>query len=321
MKSLEANTKPSPYKVRPIFLAFVIFILLLLLLFFKNYHGSYAQLFFENNKMHVLQRLKRKDFKFTIDYFGLQYTGSTSKFIDRMVLLYGSYEPYILAFMKDTIESRNLLNKAVILDVGAYHGTHTLFLSKFSKTVHAFEPAPEPLRFLQNNVESNKLSNVTIHPVGLGNKNAIMDLYDTKNSGSPVASFIENSWDESKSIGKFNIVNGDQYLNYNKISNISLIKIDVEGYEKSVLQGLVKTIKKDKPVIYVEIRKGIKDHSFTSVKQILELMPKNYIIKQLKQKKEIENNNYDYYDLVDIKSWRKLPTFSHLILLPSPILN
>ena len=36
------------------------------------------------------------------------------------------------------------------------------------------------------------------------------------------------------------------------MSNISFIKIDVEGYEINLLKGAYETIKRDKPVIFIE---------------------------------------------------------------------
>ena len=36
------------------------------------------------------------------------------------------------------------------------------------------------------------------------------------------------------------------------LSNISFIKIDVEGYELNLLKGAYETIKRDKPVIFIE---------------------------------------------------------------------
>src|SRR5262249_27695046 len=37
------------------------------------------------------------------------------------------------------------------------------------------------------------------------------------------------------------------------LNNVSLIKIDVEGYEMEVLKGAMETIKRNKPVLIVEI--------------------------------------------------------------------
>ena len=37
------------------------------------------------------------------------------------------------------------------------------------------------------------------------------------------------------------------------LDNVSLMKIDVEGFEKQVILGAIQTIKKNKPVIFTEL--------------------------------------------------------------------
>ena len=54
-------------------------------------------------------------------------------------------------------------------------------------------------------------------------------------------------------IDKIKIVRGDSILN--KYSDVDLIKIDTEGYEFQVLQGLSKTVKNNLPILLIEIEK------------------------------------------------------------------
>ena len=53
---------------------------------------------------------------------------------------------------------------------------------------------------------------------------------------------------------------------------ISLVKIDVNGHEYSVVQGLRNIIKKDKPAMIIEIDKNIKK---------IEILLKNLTIKSI----------------------------------------
>jgi hypothetical protein len=57
----------------------------------------------------------------------------------------------------------------------------------------------------------------------------------------------------AKSTGEFRVVVGDKLLEQSGISHVELIKIDVEGYEQHVLAGLSATLRRDRPVVVVEV--------------------------------------------------------------------
>ena len=52
------------------------------------------------------------------------------------------------------------------IDVGAYKGVYTFFLSKYSKNVFAFEPNPKSYKILKKSVNSN----VKVFPYAISNK-------------------------------------------------------------------------------------------------------------------------------------------------------
>ena len=45
----------------------------------------------------------------------------------------------------------------------------------------------------------------------------------------------------------------DSFVSQKKISRVDFIKVDVEGYEKFVLAGALETLKKDRPLLLIEI--------------------------------------------------------------------
>ena len=49
------------------------------------------------------------------------------------------------------------------------------------------------------------------------------------------------------------VVKGDEWISREKLHLPTIIKIDVEGYEFEVLQGLRETIKKSRPIIFLEL--------------------------------------------------------------------
>jgi hypothetical protein len=69
------------------------------------------------------------------------------------------------------------------------------------------------------------------------------------------------------------VVRGDDFFAANQLPPITLLKMDVEGYETKALEGLRETIRRDRPPIFVEIQKeeyvGSASHKGASVKDLL----------------------------------------------------
>ena len=102
-----------------------------------------------------------KPFEFTVDFFGMKYTGHSKNYIDRHILFYGAFEKYILYFLRDVIENLNP-EGGVFVDVGANTGQHSLFMSKHAKTVHAVEPYDGVLRLFRGMIDRNEIENALI---------------------------------------------------------------------------------------------------------------------------------------------------------------
>jgi len=126
----------------------------------------------------------------------------------------------------------------VVLDVGANIGLYTLPMSRAvgsTGTVVAFEPDPDNLRILKQNVEHNNCTNVLVMPFALGAVEGEMDLFqvdgnrgnlgfaDLAGTGRAVKVFVRRGVDVLRELG---------------INMPSIIKIDVEGAEPLVISGL-----------------------------------------------------------------------------------
>lgn len=153
----------------------------------------------------------------------------------------------------------NIEASDIIWDVGANHGTYSMFASKIGEEVHAFEPGPEARDSLQKHLSENDLS-INIHPIALGEANSEMVLEQSSRSGT-------RSLTGSGSGDLVKVRRGDE-LN---IPKPNVIKIDVEGFELEVLSGLNKSLDNCR-ICYVEahseqlrkeIRKILAGHGFT----------------------------------------------------------
>tara|TARA_B100000242_G_scaffold293477_1_gene271729 strand:- start:533 stop:1330 length:798 start_codon:yes stop_codon:yes gene_type:complete len=166
-------------------------------------------------------------------------------------------------FAEEDLKGINNLNidpKSVCIDVGANTGQSIEYFKSKFKSIHAFEPNVENYRYLKKKYKNYKY--IKLYNFALGKKNEIKNLYIPywKNficlhqSASLIKQECFNSLKEFLSINKsdLNIKTSKvkvTKLNNFKIKNVSLIKIDSEGYEKEVLMGMTHYLKKDISII------------------------------------------------------------------------
>jgi len=135
----------------------------------------------------------------------------------------------------------------IAIDVGGYIGSHTLPMSKFCNKVYVFEPNTELHKVIEQNIELNKIDNITLFDIALGN-NKDVDFYERTDGTSRIAE--KSIRGEKKQITTKSL---DSLL---KLDSLKLIKIDVEGHEYEVLEGAKKTIAKHRPYILIETFKS-----------------------------------------------------------------
>lgn len=145
---------------------------------------------------------------------------------------------------KRVIESliSNVKPGDVFYDVGANIGIYTVALANAvgnNGKVIAFDPEKESCERLAENIEINGLHNVTIVKKALGEKDEESKLYIGETTGN---FSLVNIYENSSNYQKVEIVGGDNFVSAQRLPIPNLIKIDVEGYEYSVLSGLKKTL-------------------------------------------------------------------------------
>jgi FkbM family methyltransferase len=146
--------------------------------------------------------------------------------------------------------------KNSVIDIGAHVGiTTTHWLENEFKHVYAFEINPSHFDCLVENTIEYK-SKITYFNYGCGNENKkVFAAYRShRNSGS--FQIIDDS--NIKNIAKDCIFQVEiKQLDQHKFIDVSLIKIDVEGWELEVLQGAINTIKEHRPVLMIEYGHGV----------------------------------------------------------------
>ena len=136
----------------------------------------------------------------------------------------------------------------LVFDVGANVGSRSKLFLNLGANVVAFEPQPELCEHLTQHLKNHR--KFTLMPIGLGTKPTVVEL---KISDAHVLSSMSSRWIESTSkSGRFSSYNWNKTIDakidtldsmINKFGIPTFIKIDVEGYELEVLQGLTHAVK------------------------------------------------------------------------------
>lgn len=195
------------------------------------------------------------DYTFEVDFFGSKYRGNLADYIDWMVFVYGSYERNELTLLEAATEYLRRVRKEPItfVDVGANSGHHTLFMARIADQTVAFEPHPGLVKAIEAKIALNGITNVRVMPVALGSRNEVRDFYLEDGTNAGIGTFVPNER-EAKAIPiELAIRRGDDVFDEEKFSRIDLMKVDVEGFEPAVFEGLQKRIRSDRPIILAEL--------------------------------------------------------------------
>jgi FkbM family methyltransferase len=162
----------------------------------------------------------------------------------------------------------------VFVDVGANLGDKSLFMSRYAKEIHAFEPFPPVLEKLRRHLAINGIRNVTVYPVGLGAKPDKIPFFQPPDVNLAMGSFHSDYSRNNVPYKELDIVTGDEAL---KGVHVDLIKIDVEGFEKEVLQGLRRTLETHRPIVLFEVSyRPAESFGFKSKEEIFSVFPDGY---------------------------------------------
>ncbi len=194
-----------------------------------------------------------------------------------------SYGGYVFFARYPEVEEMDFIKSIVsdsdtIIDVGANIGAITvLAASKALKGhVHAFEPTPELIPRIHENVALNNLSErVTINQLAVGDENGTIQF--TQGSHSEVNKIYKReSGDNTKTLDVRSITL-DTYAKNTKIRHIHLLKVDVEGAELLVFRG-AKSILRSTDVIVFEVNKNCTQFGYTADELVDHIRTKGFFV-------------------------------------------
>ena len=140
----------------------------------------------------------------------------------------------------------------VVFDVGANIGHHSLFYSTVAEVVHSFEPYGAVADRLQEKIDCNKIENVVLHRFGLGRENASLRFSPPESSNTGTGTFVPQAEASEPNGLVLEVRRGDEFADELSLEGLDFVKIDVEGFEKEVLEGLKQTLAHYRPKVFVE---------------------------------------------------------------------
>jgi len=172
-----------------------------------------------------------------------------------------------------------LRNGDVVIDIGANVGTLTLTAAHLvgaSGKVFSIEAHPVIFIYLKDNVALNKFKNVCVFNAAIGNKTGYIQfsnkLYDELNEVV------------SRDGIQIEVKKLDDLLR-DRIETLSLLKVDVEGYEKFIFEGALETLRKTECIYFESWEQHFIKYSYSTI-DVLELL---------------KNSGFNLYKLSDNK--------------------
>ena len=191
----------------------------------------------------------KKDNGFEIinfDHIGKKFSFAINSSIDHIQNIIRNGQFYEIEELSLILKHCNNIEN--ILDVGANVGNHSVFFSHFlnPKKLYMIEPNPVVIPLLKANLGLNWHSSLDLSYIGFG-------LGETEHNAN-IGPILESNLGGTKLVnddnGSINVYSADTLFPNTKFD---LIKIDTEGMEIEVLNGMTKILNKVVKIIFIEV--------------------------------------------------------------------
>lgn len=182
-------------------------------------------------------------FKMTIDdYWHKIYNGQPRE------NLYGCYT-LVLDWVKKVNKDK------YILDIGINHGIFSLPCSLMGYKIIGFEPVLSNYNSANYNMKSNNCENYRFYNYAVSNFNGETDIFVPEcpdNASFSQSAAIANMKNKEFIVEKVQVIKFDDWIKeHPEYSNIGFIKIDTQGAEYSIIEGMSEFLKNSKDLYLI----------------------------------------------------------------------
>jgi FkbM family methyltransferase len=151
----------------------------------------------------------------------------------------------------------SLIADKVVLDCGAHVGTHAIPMARTAKKVYAFEIQAKIFGLLLLNLYQNDITNVVPLRQAVGHTSKEVTISETVADGTSYGKPLTYGNTTAVNYGGIQLGEGKVKVEMITIdslnlSDVGLLKIDVEGMEPAVLYGARETVVRCRPIIVFE---------------------------------------------------------------------
>jgi FkbM family methyltransferase len=160
--------------------------------------------------------------------------------IGRQIAKYGCIEPQLTAWIGARLQQSA---KGIVIDVGANLGWHSVHSANYDavERIVAFEPDPFNAWLLDRNLTINAIDKVIVDASAVGAERGSARLYRYKPSNKGRHSVLKDYGLGSRLVPMVDVDSAIDSLGLGD-RRVLMIKIDVEGYEPSVIEGARRTL-------------------------------------------------------------------------------
>ena len=148
----------------------------------------------------------------------------------------------------------------VVWDIGAYIGMYSIFCEERIKDdghIYAFEPEFKTFQSFKKNCKLNNTTNITPLNFALSDSTRKGKIYSSKDDSIAISSLIAEPRLKTHGVS-VSLHTGDELVKKDVQMQPNIVKIDVEGFEMSVLKGMKNILQNDEcRYLFIEVHPKI----------------------------------------------------------------
>ncbi|MDD3761409.1 MAG: FkbM family methyltransferase [Acidithiobacillus sp.] len=159
------------------------------------------------------------------------------------------------------------------LDVGANVGLYSLMAAKrlTNGSIFSFEPVPSLYARLRGNVELNCFDNIKTFNIALADRQETSRIWVPKHSNKGMSSLFRE--DAESDFFPCEVMSMDYWRSISpEVTQVDMIKIDVEGAELKVIKGGMSTLLEQRPIVALELSAQHLGRAGTSISNVSDLL-------------------------------------------------